>query len=841
MSKFREIVDSSPGSKFILQGNAAFALGLVHAGYHAADGYPGTPSTEVIDKSLAFVQDRINVGWSVSEAVAVAVCLGHAIAGFDSVCTMKIPGVFQGADAISSSAFFSGDAGALVLFVASDYVPSSTQHVIDPRYFFSSICIPILEPRDHQEMYDIAAVAADISRQFKTPVAILASGILTHSEGLVKTKEQRTIIPKGFPKNMSDWMCLPFIARNNYNKVIQQRLPAIEAWAEDSELVKIIDGDADWGIITCGINDIIVREALQLANIKAPILSLAKTNPIPKKIIRKFRDSVPDKVFVIEDGYRYLWEKIKFMGLDVIGKEETSTITEWSPDTILGFLSSHLNNFDYKPIRSKIEIKPVARPPSICPGCAYRGFALTVKKLKRKKKIFASFGDIGCSTLLYFFDALDTVLCMGASDSMRQGFVLSRPDMANQVISITGDSTECHSGLDSTRNAVFRNVPGVKVILDNRITAMTGGQPAPSSPNNLADNNHNFNLKRAVEAEGCRTVVLDGYSMQQIEDELLHSLELANDGIFTVLIIEGECIHEIPKEKTNLKLKFDYDICVNCGICNICSGIELDENKKPSFTVFCTDCGSNDQICMQVCPKEGAIVPSSEIKQGKKTEKPAIQEIKYKKGLTIDKKDLPESLRIAVRGIGGQGNLFFGKVLSELALRTPYSEMQIVKGDTHGMAQLGGPVISVFCCGKVYSPVLAPNSVDILVIMEINEVLRPGFIDLLKPEGTYIFNDFTALPVNAKKSDYPDFNKIKKDLKGNKIIVSDFYKIAREMGDAKGLTANVVALGLVSTVEPCNKIPEEIWMDAIAAISPNESAKVANIEAFMKGRSIPHK
>ncbi|MFH1050430.1 MAG: thiamine pyrophosphate-dependent enzyme, partial [bacterium] len=578
MSRFKEIVDAPAGSKFILQGNAAFALGVIHAGYHAADGYPGTPSTEVIDRSLAFVQDRIKVGWSVSEAVAVAVGLGHAIAGYDSVITMKIPGVFQAADAISSSAFFSGDAGALVLFVASDFVPSSTQHVIDPRYFFSSICIPVLEPRDHQEMYDIAATAADISRQFRTPVAILASGILTHSEGLVKTKKPRVVTPKNLPKDMSDWMCLPFIARRNYDKVIQQRLPAIEAWAEDSDLVKVNGGDEDWGIITCGINDIIVREALQLANIKAPILSLAKTNPIPKKIIKKFRDSIPGKVFVIEDGYRYLWEKIRFMGLDVIGKEETSTITEWTPDKILEFLSSHLDKFSFKPKHTKVDIEPIARPPSICPGCAYRAFALTVKKLKKKKKIFASFGDIGCSTLLYFFNALDTVLCMGASDSMRQGFVMSRPDMANQVISITGDSTECHSGLDSTRNAVFRNVPGVKVILDNRITAMTGGQVAPSSPNNLANQQHNFNLRKAVEAEGCRTVVLDGFNLKQVEDELKHSLELTKEGIFSALIIEGECIHEIPKERTIPKLEFNYDICVNCGLCNICPGIELDEN-----------------------------------------------------------------------------------------------------------------------------------------------------------------------------------------------------------------------------------------------------------------------
>jgi indolepyruvate ferredoxin oxidoreductase alpha subunit len=133
--EIHEQVDAPAGSTFVLQGNAAFALGVIHAGYHAATGYPGTPSTEVIDRSLSHVQDRICVGWSVNEAVAVSTALGHAMAGHDVLVTMKTPGVYQAADAITTSAFFKGDAGALVIYAPTDYVPSSTQHVIDPRYF----------------------------------------------------------------------------------------------------------------------------------------------------------------------------------------------------------------------------------------------------------------------------------------------------------------------------------------------------------------------------------------------------------------------------------------------------------------------------------------------------------------------------------------------------------------------------------------------------------------------------------------------------------------------------------------------------------------------------------
>ena len=212
MAIFKDLVDIPANSKLILQGNTAFALGVIHAGYHAATGYPGTPSTEVIDKCLASVQKKIIVGWSVNEAVAISVGLGHAMAGLDTLVTMKIPGIFQAGDALTTTAFFSNDAGALVIFAVTDYIPSSTQHVIDARYFLASSRLPILEPRDHQEMYDIARIAADMSKQFNTPVIVLASGMLAHSEALVISRDIRKVKPKELPENLKKWMNLPIIA-----------------------------------------------------------------------------------------------------------------------------------------------------------------------------------------------------------------------------------------------------------------------------------------------------------------------------------------------------------------------------------------------------------------------------------------------------------------------------------------------------------------------------------------------------------------------------------------------------------------------------------------------------
>ena len=152
MNEIQQLCDEAAGTNKVLQGNIAFAVGCVRAGIHAADGYPGTPSTEAIDKGLSQAQDRITVGWSVNEAVAVSVGVGHAMAGRDCVVTMKIPGLYQACDAFTSVSCYMQPKGALIYYIASDFTPSSTQHVIDPRYLFKSCFVPVFEPRTHQEM-----------------------------------------------------------------------------------------------------------------------------------------------------------------------------------------------------------------------------------------------------------------------------------------------------------------------------------------------------------------------------------------------------------------------------------------------------------------------------------------------------------------------------------------------------------------------------------------------------------------------------------------------------------------------------------------------------------------
>ena len=630
-------------------------------------------------------------------------------------------------------------------------------------------------------------------------------------------------------------MLLPSIARQNYNKATQERIPSIQKWAETSHLVSEIKGKDDWGIITCGNTEGIVLEALNSLSLNPSILSLGITNPIPQGRIKQFTDNISGNIYVIEDGDRFLEEKIRLSRINVTGKEEQSVLTLWTPDDIVDFLSNHLDL--PKPGNViQTDLEPLPRPPSICPGCSYKAFALSVAKLKKQKKIYASFGDIGCSTLLFFNNALDTVSCMGASDPMRQGFVLSRPDMAHKVISVIGDSTECHSGMDGTRNAIFRNIPGVKVILDNYSTAMTGQQPAPSSKTNLAGQDITFDLHKAIEAEGGRTVVVDAYDVKKVDKALKEALKLAEEKVYTTLILEGECIHNVEKSKLARDLEFDYDNCKRCDLCNICPGIQTDDEKTPSFTSLCSNCASSSQVCLQRCPFD-AINKKDDLGNYQK-DFPLLDFPKFTAPVALDKSKFPKSLKIAIRGIGGQGNLFFGKVLTEVALRTPYIDTNIIKGDTLGMAQLGGSVISTFSCGDVHSSVLAPFSADALVVMEQSEVLRPGFLDLLKPGGTIILNEFSALPINANKDDYPKIEDIQDALSNFNTIHINAHQIAIDMNDSSGISTNVIIIGLLSKINPFSQIPSEIWQEAILELSPNDLIKTINLSGYSQGRTL---
>ena len=829
MNAVKALCVEKNGHGVVMQGNMAFAVGCVRGGIHAADGYPGTPSTEVIDKGLSQVQDMITVGWSVNEAVAVGVGFGHTLAGSDCVVTMKIPGLFQAADIITSSAFYTAERGSLIYYIASDYTPNSTQHLVDPRYMLQSCCLPVFEPRNHQEMHEAARIAADLGRRFHCPVVIIASGVLCHSEGLVRLMETSTRDKAPLPEKMSDFITLPLRARMFHDQVRSKRIPALREMVEQSPLNNWIKGDGRIGVITHGVNTLFLDEVRVTSGQMIDVLSLGFTYPLPMNLIERFCASVDGPVYVIEDGYRFIQDALLAQGLKVEGKGVDETITEWTPALITQRLGLDLE------IR-KHDVTSLPRPPMICAGCPYRLFGQIVGKMRKKGKLEAVFGDIGCNTLLHFLNAMDTALAMGASEAKRLGYVLSRPEAASKCLAVLGDGTECHSGMDATRNTIFRHIPGVKVILNNSWTAMTGGQPSPTSPANLAGDPNVFDLNASLKAHGAHVVEVNGYDKKALEKALKAALEKAEQGIFTTLVVTGVCIRKMPKEAYGLKMEVDADLCKRCGLCLICSGIEADSEGLPFFNNICSGCVRQNAACAQMCPV-GAIAPAKDQSACGLTSCPELPTPPETVTLP-ETSSLPPFLSVAVRGVGGQGNLFFGRVLTQLAYLLGYDQKNIVKGETHGMAQMGGPVISTFACGQVHSPVPMPGTCQCLVCMERSEVFRPGFLDMLRPGGTIILADTAIMPPFFKAENYPSVEAVHQALGEYKVIDVDVLNTALALGDATGRSANVVMIGVLSTIAPFDSFPQEYWLQALKNVSPKPAIWQANYAAFLAGRKL---
>jgi indolepyruvate ferredoxin oxidoreductase, alpha subunit len=822
----KQLCEAPAGQPEVLQGNIAFAVGCVRGGLHCADGYPGTPSSEVIDKGLSEVQDLIKVGWSVNEAVASAVGVGHSIAGSDCVVTMKIPGLFQAADVFTSGSVWSHARGALVYYIASDFTPSSTQHIIDPRYLFKSCFVPVFEPRNHQEMHLAPGIAAAISRTHRTQVVVMPSGVLCHSEGLVRMMPQERREPLAMSSDLRAFNVLPNLTRGYYDSIMDTRMPALVEMVEQSPLNHWIKGSGKRGVVTYGVCDMYVREVLEAQNLDLDVLSLAFSNPLPMQLIRAFHASIAGEVLVIEDGYRFLQEAMEQAGLKVGGKEPYSKVTEWTPALIAEKLGTAV------PAKAS-PVQGLKRPPLICPGCPYRLFAEEIATLKKRKKLDAAFGDIGCNSLLYFMNAMDTGLAMGASEAKRIGYVVSLPEKAGRCLSIIGDSTECHSGLDATRNAVYRNVPGVKVILDNEWTAMTGGQPSPTSPANLAGQELRFDLPASLKAHGAKVAVIGAYDRKAIKSTLKAALAEAEKGVYTTIVIrEGACLRRI--KPSTQRVCVDPEVCKKCNLCLICPGLELNADGIPTNTNLCSGCGGHTPACSQMCPT-GVLKPI-DLKDLKLASPAKAFPAPPVTAPVETRLDVPARLSVAIRGVGGQGNLFFGKVLTQVALLAGYDATNIVKGETHGMAQMGGPVISTFGCGKVKSPVLLPGTADCLIVMEKSEVLRPDFLETLRPGGTVVLANTKIIPEGLPEEDYPADALIQDILKPYRVVEVDVLGRALELGDPTGRVANVVMMGVLSALKPFDAFPESLWLKALEKINPKPAVWASNYAAFKAGR-----
>jgi indolepyruvate ferredoxin oxidoreductase alpha subunit len=455
------------GNRLLLSGDEAIALAGWHAGVALGAGYPGTPSTEILENFSKLGGDA---QWSPNEKVALEVAIGAAFGGARAMATMKHVGLNVASDPLFTAAY-TGVTGALVVVSADDPGMHSSQNEQDNRHYAVAAGVPMLEPSDSQEAYDFLRAAIDISERWKIPVMLRVTTRVCHSSSLVRPSPARET-PKAanFVRDLKARVMIPGHARAAHRR-LRQKLVEMTEWNEHCTLNRVVPGGKSLGIITSGISFMHAREAAP----ECSVLKLGFTHPLPMRRIAEFAKSV-ERCIVIEEGDPYLLQAIRAAGIPVDAKPEMYRFGELDVVRVRRILRGDT---------SPEAVAPPGKPPQLCDACAYR---IVFDALHRLNCIVA--GDIGCYTLgaLPPFEAIDSCVCMGASIGVGLGLrhVLP-PDQACRVVSVIGDSTFLHSGITGLVEMAY-NPPSsghVVIILDNSTTAMTGHQEHPGTGRNL--------------------------------------------------------------------------------------------------------------------------------------------------------------------------------------------------------------------------------------------------------------------------------------------------------------------------------------------------------------------
>jgi indolepyruvate ferredoxin oxidoreductase alpha subunit len=454
-------------NRLLLSGNEAVALAARHAGVALGTGYPGTPSTEILER---FSELGGRAQWAPNEKVAFEVALGVAMGNAAALVTMKHVGLNVAADPLFTAAY-TGCTGPLVIVSADDPGMASSQNEQDNRRLALAAGVPMLEPADSQESYDLTLAAIDISRRWHVPVILRTTTRVCHSKSVVVP---RTDVTPGeaprFERDIASRVMIPAYARPAHRR-LRKKLAEIAAWNDQSDLNRVEPGQKGLGIITSGVAYMHAREAAP----EAAILKLGMTHPLPVEPIRQFAASV-DRLLVIEEGDPYLVEQIRTLGVAVEGKPDLYRFGELNVARVRRVLAGDTSP-EPEPPRGK--------PPALCQGCPHRSVYQTLRQLNCIVP-----GDIGCYSLgvLPPFEAMDSLVCMGAGIGMGLGLRHVLPEAeARRVVSVIGDSTFVHSGITALVEMVYnRPASGhVVIILDNGTTAMTGLQEHPGTGRSL--------------------------------------------------------------------------------------------------------------------------------------------------------------------------------------------------------------------------------------------------------------------------------------------------------------------------------------------------------------------
>jgi indolepyruvate ferredoxin oxidoreductase, alpha subunit len=525
--------------QLLLLGDEAIAQAALDAGITGAYAYPGTPSTELLEyiqKAPDAAQRGVHSMWSVNEKTAMEEALGMSYAGRRTIVAMKHVGLNVASDAFVNSAI-TGVNGGLIVVVADDPSMHSSQNEQDSRYYAKFAHLPLFEPSDQQEAYDMVFDALDFSEQLKLPVVMRITTRLAHSRAEVQRKPFRGENKMSYPTDDRQFILLPANARRNYTALLEKQKDLLSA-SEKSQFNQYIQGsDKSIGVITTGIAFNYLREAFGENQCPYPIVKITQY-PVPKSMIQKLFNEC-ESVLVVEEGAPMVEEML--VGLldhdnKIKGRLDGALprTGELSPDAVGKSLG--LDMTPVFPVPNVVTI----RPPSLCKGCPHIDSFVAMKEVLDAAEGSRLFGDIGCYTLgaLPPYNAINTCVDMGASVTMAKG---ASDAGVRPAVAVIGDSTFMHSGMTGLIDCVMENTPMTLVILDNEAVAMTGGQKSHAT-------NRVLKIVEGLDVDKKHLRVLNPVRKYQDENMAVLKEEFEYEGV-SVVIFQRECIQTIYKNK----------------------------------------------------------------------------------------------------------------------------------------------------------------------------------------------------------------------------------------------------------------------------------------------------
>jgi len=593
--------------KALMSGNEAIARGAYECGVRFGVGYPGTPSTEILEEFAKY--EGVYAEWSPNEKVALEVGIGAALAGAKAMVTMKHVGVNVAADPLFTVSY-TGTNGALVIISADDPSLHSSQNEQDNRNYAKFAKIPMLEPADSSEAKDYIKLAFDLSERFDTPVFLRSTTRVSHSKSVVEIAD---IVPyedkTEIKMNAAKYVMVPAMARLRRVEV-EKRMNALREFAETFSENRMELNSKEVGVITAGMPYNYTKAVFP----NFSYLKLGMVHPLPVNLIREFATKVK-KLYVIEELDPFIEEQIRAMGIAVIGKEIFPYTNEFDP----GIIEAAITGKKLSTIKlPEVAIPP--RPPNLCPGCPHRGLFHVLGKLK----VFVT-GDIGCYTLSFMkpLEGLHSCVCMGASIGMAHGMSKALKEKgAGKVVGVLGDSTFLHSGITPLLDMAYNKGEAVIVICDNRTTAMTGMQEHPATGYTLqGEKTKEVDFEALAKTLGIDSVrVIDPYDIKNTREVMKE--ELARKGSSLVISRRACVLFKRHQPEVRKPLRVNVEKCIGCKSCigigcpsiawqrfeDLVDDRIIRNVKKQTGNSFieadsCTGC----TVCQQLC-KVGAIV-----------------------------------------------------------------------------------------------------------------------------------------------------------------------------------------------------------------------------------------